>query len=85
MAAGEAGTSENWTDRYLDDISDDDESANTPPTRLPKTRTLSATAIGSGLIDTYISGKLSPSRTSMRLWIKSLTGCTLPLSNALCL
>jgi hypothetical protein len=31
IAAGDAGTSENQPDRYLDDISDDKESANTPP------------------------------------------------------
>jgi hypothetical protein len=31
MAAGDAGTSENRPDRYLDDISDDELSANTPP------------------------------------------------------
>jgi hypothetical protein len=85
MAAGDAGTSENRSDWYPDDISYDEESANAPPTILPKTRTLDVTATGSELIGADVSGKLSPSGTSMRLWIKSRTGCTLPLSNALCL
>jgi uncharacterized membrane protein YgcG len=31
MAVGEAGTSENQPDRFLDDILDDEESANSPP------------------------------------------------------
>jgi hypothetical protein len=31
IAAGDAETSENRPDRYLDDISDDEVSANTPP------------------------------------------------------
>jgi hypothetical protein len=35
MASGDAGTSENQSDRYLDDISDDKESANAPPEALP--------------------------------------------------
>jgi hypothetical protein len=55
------------------------------PTRLPKTRTLGVTVTESELIDANISGKVSPSGISMRTKIKSLTGCTLPLSNALCL
>jgi hypothetical protein len=84
MAVGDTGTSENRSDRYLDDILDE-ESTNTPPTRLPKTRTLGVTATGSELIDVDVSGKLSPSGTSMRLWIKLPTGCTLPLGNVLCL
>jgi hypothetical protein len=85
MAAGDAGISENRSDLYLDDISDDEESANTPPMRLPKTKMLGVTATGSELIDADVSRKLSPSGTSMRLWIKSPTKYTLPLSNALCL
>jgi hypothetical protein len=59
MEAGDAGTSENRPDRYIDDISYNEESANAPPTRLPKTRTLGVTATGSELID--VDGKLSPS------------------------
>jgi hypothetical protein len=31
MASGDAGTSENRPDQYLDDISDDELSANAPP------------------------------------------------------
>jgi hypothetical protein len=67
MVAQDARTSENRQDRYLDDISNDEESANTPPMRLTKTRTLGVTATGSEPIDADISGKLSPSGTSKRL------------------
>jgi hypothetical protein len=59
MAAGDARTSENRSDRYLNDISEDELSANAPPTRVPKTRTLDMTATGSGLINADISRKLS--------------------------
>jgi hypothetical protein len=44
MAAGDVGTSENRSDWYLDDISDNKESTNAPPMRLPKKRTLGVTA-----------------------------------------
>jgi hypothetical protein len=71
MAAGDARTLENWPNRYLDDISDDEESANAPPTRLPKTRTRGVSATGSEPIDADVSGKLSPSGTLTRLWTKS--------------
>jgi hypothetical protein len=52
--------------------------------RLPKTRTLGATAIESGPIDAGGSGNLFPSGTSMRLWTKLPTGSILPLSNDSC-
>jgi hypothetical protein len=64
MAAGDAGTSENRPNQYLNDILDDEESANAPPTRLLKKRMLCVTATGSELIDADVSWKLSLSGTS---------------------
>jgi hypothetical protein len=56
-----------------------------PRMRLPKPRMLGATATGNEQIDASGFEKLSPSGTSMRLWIKSPIGYTPPLSNASCL
>jgi hypothetical protein len=67
MATREAGTLENTVDRYLEDISEDEESANAPRTRLPMLRTLDATAAGNTQTDASGFRKFSPSETSMTL------------------
>jgi hypothetical protein len=85
MAAGDTGPLETRTDRYHDDISKDELSANAPAMRPLTTRMPGVIATGSRTNAADVSERLSPSGTSRRLWIKSPTGCTPPPSNASCL
>jgi hypothetical protein len=66
VATTEAGTSEARPDQYLEDISDDEESANTPQTRLLKQTKPDATATRSEQTDASGFGKLYPSAISTR-------------------
>jgi hypothetical protein len=86
MAAGETpGPLETRPDRYLDDISEDELSANAPADETTDDKMPDMTATGSGMNGVDVSGRLLPSGTSPRLWTKSPTGCTLPPISASCL
>jgi hypothetical protein len=85
MAAGNAGASETRPDRYLDDISEDEVSANAPPDETAADKNARRVATESRTNDTDISERLSLSGTSTRLWIKLPTDSTPLLSNASCL
>jgi hypothetical protein len=78
------GPSGTVPDRYLEDISADELSANAPVTRPTPTGTLDVSATESGTNSADVSVSPSPSRTSRKHSSKSRAGYTLPQSNASC-
>jgi hypothetical protein len=76
------GRSGTQPDRYLDDISKDEFPPTHPLMKLLTTRMPDVTTTGSGTIGADVSARLSPSRTSRRLWIKLPTRCTPPQNSA---
>jgi hypothetical protein len=79
------GPSGTRPDRYLEDISADELSANAPADEPTTTRTPDVSATGSVTNDVDISVRASPYGTSQRHLIKSKAGCILPLNSASCL
>jgi hypothetical protein len=67
MAAGDAGPSEIRPDRYLDDISEDKVSTNTPPDETTDDKNTRRDRKRSGTNGADVIEKLSLSGTSMRL------------------
>jgi hypothetical protein len=86
MAAGDtlepSGTRPN---RYFDDISADELSANAPTMKPMMTRTPDVNATGSKTNGADVFVNLSQSRISQRLSTKSPTECTLLPNSASCL
>jgi hypothetical protein len=81
MAAGDTpGPSGTATDKYLEDISADEQLQ----TRLPPTGTLDVSVTGSATNGAGGSETASPSTTLRKLSKQSRAKYTLPLSNALC-
>jgi hypothetical protein len=79
------GTSGTLPDRYLEDISADELSANAPADETTPTRMPNVTATEGGTNGADVSVRPYPYRISQRLSTKSKTGCTLPQSSASCL
>jgi hypothetical protein len=85
MAAGDTpGPSGTAQDKYLEDISSDDLSANAPADETPPTETLDVSITGSAANGAGVSETTSPSATSQKLSRRSRAKYTLPLSNASC-
>jgi hypothetical protein len=79
MTANETpGPSGTLPDRYLEDISADELSANAPADETEPTGTPDVNATESEANDVDVSASPYPFGTSRRLSIKSKTGCTLP-------
>jgi hypothetical protein len=85
MAAGDTpGPSGTTTDKYLEDISADELSAEVPADETDARRTLDVSATEDGTNGAGVSGTAYPSATSRRPSNKSRAGYTPPLSNASC-
>jgi hypothetical protein len=86
MAAGETpGPSGTRPDRYLEDISADELSADAPQTKPTTTRTPDMNATGSETNGVDVSVRHYPYGISQKLSTKSRIGCTPPQSNTSCL
>jgi hypothetical protein len=79
------GPSGTVPDRYLEDISADELSANAPADETDANRTLDVNPTESRTNDADVSASPFPSGTSRKHSTKSRAGCTLPQSNASCL
>jgi hypothetical protein len=79
------GPSGTVPDRYLEDISADELSANAPADKTTPIGTLDVNATESGTSGADVSASPFPSGTSRKHSTKSRAGCTLPQSNASCL
>jgi hypothetical protein len=85
MAAGDTpGPSGTTQDKYLEDISADELSANTPTDETAANRTLDVSVIESATNGADVSETTSPSTTLWKLSRRSRAEYTLPLSNASC-
>jgi hypothetical protein len=85
MAAGDTpGPSGTAQDKYLEDISSDELSADAPADETPATGTLDVSVTGSTVNGVGVFETTSPSATSRKLSRRSRAEYTLPLSNASC-